>query len=213
MEGDNMKQYALYDIECILNMLESSLESMLKCYDDVEQPTELMECMIISIQDDVEYFKNERFKIYQTTWTNFKWGGELNKYYESLKEDMQTNISVRSLMLGIMTGITIGYLTSGCTLRGMYCGVIVALLWAVTIPDYSMVVAYKKFKDHWGCGMHNTTKKYIKRRFTQLMNQCGITIEDLQTALNELMEENKWSGDVTVSEEYTQFLQCMTEVA
>ena len=62
-----MKQYALYDIECILNMLESSLESMLKCYHDVEQPTELMECVIMSMQDDVEYFKNERFKIYQTT--------------------------------------------------------------------------------------------------------------------------------------------------
>jgi hypothetical protein len=62
-----MDEYTPYDIECILNMLESSLESMLKCYDDVEQPTELMECMIISIQDDVEYFKNERFKIYQTT--------------------------------------------------------------------------------------------------------------------------------------------------
>jgi hypothetical protein len=73
------------------------------------------------------------------------WG--MNKYYETLKEDMQTNISLRALMLGILLGLSIGYLTSGLILRGLYCFVIVALLWAVTIPDYSRLAEYRKLRE------------------------------------------------------------------
>jgi hypothetical protein len=39
--------------------------------------------------------------------------------------------------------------------------------------------------------MYGTTKNYIKKRFKQLMEQCDITIEDLQTALDELKEETQ----------------------
>jgi len=61
----------------------------------------------------------------------------LNKYYKALKEDIQTNINMKALMLGTVLGLNIGYLTSGFILRGLYCIGIVALLWLVTIPDYS----------------------------------------------------------------------------
>ncbi len=71
----------------------------------------------------------------------------MNNYYETLKEDMQTNISLRALMLGILLGLSIGYLTSGLILRGLYCFVIVALLWAVTIPDYSRLAEYRKLRE------------------------------------------------------------------
>jgi hypothetical protein len=71
----------------------------------------------------------------------------MNKYYKTLKEDMQTNISLRALMLGIMLGLSIGYLTSGLILRGLYCFVIVMLLWFVTIPDYSRLVEYRKLRE------------------------------------------------------------------
>jgi hypothetical protein len=60
---------------------------------------------------------------------------KLNKYYEALKEDIQLNINMRALMLGIVLGISIGYLTAGFILRGLYCIGIVALLWFATIPE------------------------------------------------------------------------------
>lgn len=70
-----------------------------------------------------------------------------NKYYKALKEDLQTNISLRTLMLGVLSGLSIGYLTSGLVLRGLYCFVIVAILWGVTIPDYTRLADYKKFRE------------------------------------------------------------------
>jgi hypothetical protein len=39
--------------------------------------------------------------------------------------------------------------------------------------------------------MYASTKNYIKKRFKQLIKQCDITIEDLQTALDELKEETQ----------------------
>ena len=66
----------------------------------------------------------------------FKQGvGKLNKHYKALKEDIQTNINMRALMLVVVLGISIGYLTAGFILRGLYCIGIVALLWFATIPE------------------------------------------------------------------------------
>ncbi len=67
-----------------------------------------------------------------------------NKYYKALKEDLQTNISLRALMLGVLLGLSIGYLTSGFILRGLYCFGIVTLLWFATIPDYTRLEEYKR---------------------------------------------------------------------
>jgi len=45
-------------------------------------------------------------------------------------------------MLGIVLGISIGYLTAGFILRGLYCIGIVALLWFATIPERDNFISH-----------------------------------------------------------------------
>ena len=37
--------------------------------------------------------------------------------------------------------------------------------------------------------MHNSTKKYVKRKISQLMEQCDITIDDIILAIDELEDD------------------------
>lgn len=113
----------------------------------------------------------------------------MNKYYKTLKEDMQTNINLRALMLGVLLGLSIGYLTSGFILRGLYSFVIVTLLWVVTIPDYSRLAEYRKLRE---AVKSESNEQQLKNSFVLLhagVSGCLVAITKQMTEWYKSMKE------------------------